>query len=208
MDNSNNITITDEYSKTIPLDNNQKLSWIKCVKILYNTLKVSPFIVNSSDKIPAEQFNIDTQLTTNDYKQIWKWILDEYKYHGKYYRSQILEKEYFKNYSLQDEPQKFIRNAPTNTIRTLKYYSGIIGLKEKELINKCLVDFYNYCLGYKGDVRYAGLLTLLVYMYSNAKTVLEKKPPLNQSELDDIFKDPRLMLPEDMSKVIGEYLGS
>ena len=81
-------------------------------------------------------------------------------------------------------------------------------MKEKELINKCLVDFYNYCLGYKGDVRYAGLLTPLVYMYSNAKTVLEKKPPLNQSELDDIFKDPRLMLPEDMSKVIGEYLGS
>ncbi len=199
-----NLSIYDILKYAV--DHNEQNAWTKCLSVLMRKLEKNPNMTHVND----EDINVDEDFTLDDLKQIWKWMLDDYQYQGKYYRSQLLENDYYKNHSFFDETSKFIQNIPTNSKRSFKYYTGIgkysIGNKEKQLIKKCLVDFYNYCLGSNYSKPHANELKPLVVMYINAKHKLSKLPPLKQSELIDIFKNTTI--PNDISIAIGMYVNA
>ena len=182
--------------------------WTKCINILLQTLKNNSNISKGVQKLTIESLQIESYLNDNDYKEIWKWMVNKYAYDGKYYRSQLLEEKYFKNYSLENEPRKFIRNIPTNVKRSIKYYLGTtnfrIGDKEKELINMCLFDFYNMCFEIYRPYSYE--LTPLVVLYTKYKNKLLFLPQLKQSELARIIEESSL--PSDLADIIGKYLGT
>ncbi len=101
------------------VEHNNPSIWINCINVLMRTLKTNPNIKIITDA----DINLDENFSIKDLKQIWKWMLDDYQYQGKNYRSQMLETDYYHNYSLQDTPKKFAQNIPTNFSRSVKYYT-------------------------------------------------------------------------------------
>ena len=187
------------------VDHNEPSVWIKCLRVLMRLLEKNPNIRRVND-----DFDIDEYFTSDDLSEIWKWMLDEYKYQGKYYRSRLLETDYFKNYSLFDDTSKFIQNIPTNTRRSLKYYTGIrkyvVGNKEKQLIKKCLISSYNWIIDSNSAAPTTYELKNIILLWLDAKKRFLKLPPLKQSELNEIFK--KTMIPNDISIAIGDYLAT
>lgn len=190
------------------IEHNDPSVWVTCLRILMSTLERMPNIKHLTES----DINFDEELGSDGFKEIWRWMLDEYKYQGKQYRSQMLETDYFKNYNLQDTPRQFIRNIPTNSKRSFKYYTGImkysVGSKEKTLIKRCLLDFYNKCLNNTTPryYTYSIELTPLNNMYISALRALEHLPRLTQQELSEIFNQTNI--PNDLSNIIGSYLGT
>lgn len=83
-----------------------------------------------------------------------------------------------------------------------------VGSKEKTLIKRCLLDFYNKCLNNTTPsyYTYSIELTPLNNMYISALRALEHLPRLTQQELSEIFNQTNI--PNELSNIIGSYLGT
>ena len=182
--------------------------WKKCFLILKNNLIQNPSLNSLTSKFT--QFNLE-ELSQNDYISIWKWMINEYYYQGNGYRSSLLEDHYFKNKSIQDYPRQFFKNAPTNTYRTLKSYfsNNTIGNKEKEIINKCLIDFFNMCIGVnRRFIPYCYELKPLLTMWTVGMRRVKEEPPLTNAELEQSINNMRQNgpIPDDIVKEIASFL--
>jgi len=173
--------------------------WKKVFVIFKNILEHNPLFNTLNPKgikIPYEL--LGESLTQEDFKEIWLWMINEYNNTAYGYRSLVLDHNYFRGYKYM--------------YRKIKSYlsKNSIEIKEKDMIKKCIIEFFNKCIdgAFSSDRLYAYELKPLNLMWYSSIRQIKSQPPLTDDELNRGIGEMRKSgpVPDDITYLISSYL--